>query len=111
MALTAADAQRFFSSLYHDKNLGLEGNMDAAATRLIASQGGAAVTGDQALQALMIHHALSSPQNAAKASAITASLGGIKSRSVDSFIQTFPGVTVDDLIQQARAAGHDVEVL
>src|SRR6516165_10491929 len=99
MALTQATAQQFLASLYQDKNLGLQGNVDAAVTRLVARQGGAVVTGDHALQTLMFHHALSDPQNVAKASTITAALGGIKSMAVDSFVQTFPGVTVDHLIQ------------
>ncbi|MEY9470856.1 hypothetical protein ABH992_003255 [Bradyrhizobium yuanmingense] len=101
----------FFASLYEDQPAGLSGNFDAAVTKLVAKQGNTAVVGDQALQALLFNYVTSSPQNAAKGQAIAAALGGIKQRAVDAFVTTFPGVSLNTLIAEAKAAGHEVEVL
>ena len=101
----------FFASLYENQPAGLTGNFDAAVTKLVTKQGDTAVVGDQALQALMMNYVTSSPQNAAKGRQISAALGGIKARSVDAFAKAFPGVSLDQLINEAKAAGHQVEVI
>ena len=80
-------------------------------TKLIAKQNGNAVAGDHALQALMVNFVTSSPQNAAKGQKIAAALAGIKQMAVDAFVKTFPGVSLDKLISEAKAARHQVEVL
>ncbi len=104
-------SKEFFASLYEKQPAGLEGNFDAAVTRIISRSGDAAVVGDQALQSLMLNHVLSNPDNAEKAKGISVALAGIKQKSVDSFVATFPGVSLDQLIAEANAAGHKVEVL
>jgi hypothetical protein len=101
----------FFASLYENQPAGLTGNFDAAVTRLVAKQGDTAVVGDQALQTLMMNYVLSSPENVEKGKDITAALGGIKSMAVASFVNAYPGVSLDTLIAEAKAAGHQVEVL
>lgn len=104
-------SKEFFESLYDKQPAGLTGNFDAAVTRLVDKQGNSAVTGDQALQSLMLSHVLSIPETAAKGREFTAALAGIKQQSVDRFTKAFPGVSLDKLVETARAAGHTVEVL
>ncbi|WP_416064597.1 hypothetical protein ACK9YZ_16975 [Rhizobium sp. ZK1] len=104
-------AKDFFASLYEKQPTGIEGNFDAAVTRIVSRQGSSTVVGDQALQSLMLNYVLSSSDKAEKGKAISAALAGIKQMAVDSFVSTFPGVSLDQLIQEASAAGHKIEVL
>lgn len=104
-------SKAFFASLYEKQPTGLTGNFDAAVTRLVAKQGDSAVVGDQALQSLMMTYILSNPENVAKGKTIAAAVAGIKQKSVNSFVNAFPGVSLEKLISEAQAAGHQVEVL
>lgn len=104
-------SKEFFASLYNTQPAQFSGDFDAVVTRLVAKQGDKIVAGDQALQALLLAHAVSTPENAAKAKPITAALSGIKMLSIDSFVKAYPGVSLDRLISEAKAAGHQVEVL
>ena len=106
-----SSAEDFFKSLYVDQPAGLKGNFDAAVTRLVSKQGENAVVSDQALQSLMMNFVLSNPKNAKKGKELSAVLAGIKQRSVESFVDAFPGISLDDLIAEAEKAGHTVEVL
>jgi hypothetical protein len=111
MSLSQDTAKKFFTSLYEEAPLGLDGHFDAAVTRLVSKQGDTAVAGDQALQSLLLNYALSTPENAVKAKSITASLAGIKQQAVSHFAETFPNADLNTLIESAKAAGYDVDVL
>lgn len=106
------NSRNFFSSLFSEGlTEGIEGDFDAMVTRIIGRQGDAVIAGDQALQGLMLNHALSSPEASESASEISASLAGIKQRAVNEFVRVFPETNLDSLIESARASGYDVRVL
>lgn len=112
MALNAHLAKNFFASLYEETiEDGINGNFDVLASKLIAKSGQTVVSGDQALQTLMLNYTLSSPENAKKGHEIAAALGHIKQRSVEEFSSKFPNANLDELIQSAKEAGYDVSVL
>lgn len=111
MTLKNEEARKFFASLYADKKVDPAGQFDATVTSLVAQLGDKVVTGDQALQGLMFNFILSDPKNVEKGKKITAALAGIKQRSVDSFLQTFPKSDINSLIQAAEKAGYTVDIL
>ena len=104
-------AKQFFSSLYEDTPTELKGNFDAMATKLVAKSGETLVSGDQALQSLMINYILSSQENVEKGKDIVAALGHIKQRSVNDFTSKFPNTNLEDLIAAAEKSGFDVSIL
>jgi hypothetical protein len=101
----------FFSSLYETAPQSLPDDFDAIVTRLVASKGDKVVSGDQALQSVMINYLLSSPENATSGQSLASYVAGIKQKSVDAFTAAFPGVNLDVLIDEAKRSGHDVQVL
>lgn len=104
-------SKSFFAALYDSPPLGLSGDFDATVTRLVTKQGDKAVAGDQALQSLMISYLLSGPERQEQGRKIAASVAGIKARAVEDFTKSFPGVSLDELIEEAKSAGHDIQVL
>ncbi|HEX8016823.1 MAG TPA: hypothetical protein VF465_16450 [Flavobacterium sp.] len=111
MALSNNDAKKFFASLYEDKNFDTDSQFDSAVTGLVAQLGDKIVAGDQALQGLMFNYILSNADNIEKGKGITAALAGIKQRSVDAFLQTFPTSDINSLIDAAKNAGYTVDIL
>lgn len=111
MSLTPETAKKFFASLYANPPVGAEGNFEAMTTKLVAKLGDTVVSGDQALQSLMMNYVLSSAANVEKGKKLTALLGGIKQKSVTEFSSTFPTANLDELIKSAKEAGYEVEVL
>ena len=101
----------FFQSLYEEPIAGTTGNFDAVASKVVAKLGSTLVSGDQALQALMINHVTASPENAQKGRKISAALAGIKQRSIEAFTAAYPGITLDSLVAEAQKAGYEVEIL
>jgi hypothetical protein len=111
MALSSTNAKKFFASLYEDKKLGTDDQFDATVTGLVAQLGDKVVAGDQALQGLMFNYILSNPDSVEKGKGITAALAGIKQRSVDAFLQTFPTSDLNSLIDAAKKSGYTVDIL
>jgi hypothetical protein len=110
--ITPEVAKTFFASLYKDEpSLTHDSSFDKMATRLVTSLSGRTATGDHALQALMLNHILSSPENVAKGTKLTTYVANIKAALVGEFTKTFPTANLDELIAQAKHAGYDVEVL
>jgi hypothetical protein len=111
MPLKKEDAKKFFASLYADKKVDTDSQFDHTVTSIVAQLGDKIVTGDQALQGLMFNFILSDPKNVEKGKKITAALAGIKQRSVDAFLQTFPKSDINSLIDAAKTAGYSVDIL
>lgn len=112
MELNKDVAKDFFASLYEETlEDGINGNFDVLASKLIAKSGETVVSGDQALQSLMLNYVLSSPENAEKGQEIAAALGHIKQRAVKEFASKFPNTNLDELIEAAKNAGYDVNIL
>src|SRR5258707_1333737 len=63
-APSEAKIQTFLGSLYKDPPANMPATSDLAFARVVAKQGGTVVTGDQAIQSLMVNFVTSNPKNA-----------------------------------------------
>ena len=120
MPLTVTQARKFFGSLYERSHAPDLGRFEAAALRIVATVGDEdavptkeTAAGDKALAILMLNHLMSAPRvDARKKAALTAAaLLNIKSELVGSFAELFPDMTIDQLRQEAEAAGYHVDIL
>ncbi|RQO64539.1 hypothetical protein DBR43_32660 [Pedobacter sp. KBW06] len=111
MELKSENAKSFFASLYAAKHVDTDGHFDSMVTSLVAKHGDKVITGDQALQGLMFNYVLSDPKNVAEGKKISAALAGIKQRSVDAFLKSFPKSDLNTLIDAAKNAGYSVDIL
>lgn len=109
-SMKMADNAAFFASLYETKPANLPDDFDALVTRLVTSQDGKVVAGDQALQSVIINYLLAQPQNAENQK-LASFVAGIKQGAVAAFTEAYPGVSLDTLLQEARDAGHEVQVI
>ena len=85
--------QTFLGSLYKEPPANMPATSDLAFARLLVRQDGIVVTGDQAIQSLMVNYVTSNPKNAEAGQKIAAALGGIKQRSVIPSLPHFLGQT------------------
>jgi hypothetical protein len=113
MALTVADVQKFFGSLYGGTHTPDLNEFESAAIRMVARVDTVTAPGDKALGLLMLNHVMSAPRlDPAKKNALSAVvLMNIKAPAVESFLQAFPQTSVDDLVKAAQAAGYQVDIL
>lgn len=113
MPLTTEQAKEFFGSLYEHEDTPDLNEFDSAAIRLVARIETSSVPGDRALGLLMLNHVMGAPKTDAKTkSTLTAAvLMNIKQIAVDGFLQAFPDMTLDRLVEAAKDAGYEVDVL
>lgn len=109
--LREARAREFLGSLYRDPPANMPASADLAFARLVARQGDTVVTGDQALQSLLMNYVVSNPTNADQGRRIAAALAGIKAAAVDAFTRTFPNTNLETLVSEAQRSGFEVQVL
>ncbi|MGH3438992.1 MAG: hypothetical protein ACRDRN_21310 [Sciscionella sp.] len=109
-ALTEATARQFFGSLYEDGDH-VAASWTSAVTPLVAKLGNNVVSGDQALQSLMVNFVLKNAENIDQVKRMSAALAGIKQIIIGEVIQEFPHTSIEELIAAAREAGYDVQVL
>jgi hypothetical protein len=118
MTLSTKHAARFFGSLYDRSHAPDLGDFEAAALRLVARVENGVPTkdtaaGDKALGVLMLNHVMTTPDvdSSTRAALSAAALMNIKSELVARFVDTFPDMNLDQLLDAARDAGYQVEVL
>jgi hypothetical protein len=110
MEISKELAKKFFRSLYKDADTVPDDHFELTTSRIIAKQGGKTLSGDAALQGLMLNYLLD-PKNAPAAKPLSAVIAGIKQRAVSEFTKNFPNTTLDDLVKAANEAGYEVQVL
>lgn len=103
-------AQRLLDGLYAN-GAGLDANWEGFSDESLVKLRSAAVSGDEAVQALLVQLAFSKFQDSEQALRLSASLAGIKAAAVTEIFDEFPTTSVDDLRAAAEAAGYEVEVL
>lgn len=112
MGMKCDDASRFFGALYEKPQTVTRGEYDEAVCRLVVKTVGNVVVGDQALQSLLTNFVA---QNADAAEVnqrdLWTMVAGIKQRAVEAVTKAFPRANVDELVDSARRAGFDVQVL
>jgi hypothetical protein len=110
--LTTHQAKKFFGSLYSHTNTPDLSDFDSAAIRLVARVDQYAVPGNKALGLLMLNAVMSSeiPKDK-KAGLAAATLMNIQAPAVERFLEAFPSATLTELIQSAKKAGYEVDVL
>lgn len=113
MPLTKEQAQQFFGSLYDHTDTPDLNEFESAAIRLVARVETSSAPGDRALGLLMLNHVMGAPETAPeKKTALTAAvLMNIKAPAVDRFIDAFPDMTLDRLVDAAKEAGYQVDIL
>lgn len=101
----------FFKSLY-------AGNVDVPSaeyhdvvSKLALKAGNSTVTGDQALQSLLVSYVTTNAKSLEEVKGLSAALAGIKQSAVDAVAKAFPTTNVESLVSAAKAAGYDVTIL
>lgn len=106
-----ADLRKFFGSLYSEPQQLPSAGWDPIVTRLVARTADNTVVGDQALQSLLVHYVVENATSLEQIKNLGSGLAGIKQRAVQDVVNAFPKANLDQLINAARDAGYDVQVL
>lgn len=111
--LTVDKARTFFGALYDERTAPDLNEIDSAAIRMVARLGSHVMPGNDALGLLMMNHVMATPKlgNDVKTELTAAVLGDIKAMAIASFIKQFPQTNVEQLVEAAKKAGYDVEIL
>jgi|3_EtaG_2_1085321.scaffolds.fasta_scaffold72958_2 hypothetical protein len=113
MSLSNDQIKLFFSSLYEDGVADSEVNFDKSEAKILASKADEIVAGEKGLQAMLFNYLLSNKDALTESQAqdLPALLVHIKQRAVDEFTKAFPQTNLDSLVEAAKDAGYDVQIL
>lgn len=111
--LTVDAAKVFFGSLYATEAAPDLNAFDNAAIRLVARYKDRVMPGDDALGTLMMNAVMSEPKLTPddRVELTAAVMGNIKQMAIATFLEKFPKATLESLIESAREAGYEVQVL
>ena len=113
--MTNDEAAKFFQNLYRNPLPGEEpvdrGVFYSIATKLIAKSPEQTTVGVTALQALMLNYVAARPDRPTKVRDAALLLAHISRPGAGTFVRAFPDATLEELVEEARRAGYEVEVL